>query len=64
VRSQADEPLELYNLATDLSEKSNVADQNPEVVAKMEKYLKAARTESDRWPIRRPPNAKQAPKKS
>jgi arylsulfatase A-like enzyme len=64
VRPQADEPLELYNLATDLSEKSNVANQNPEVVAKMEKYLKAARTESDRWPIRRPPNAKQAPKKS
>jgi arylsulfatase A-like enzyme len=64
VRPQADEPLELYNLATDLSEQTNVAKQNPEVVAKMEKYLKAARTESDRWPIRRPPNAKQPPKKS
>jgi arylsulfatase A-like enzyme len=64
VRPQADEPLELYNLANDLSEKTNVAEKNPEVVAKMEKYLKSARAESAAWPIRRPPNAKKAEKKT
>lgn len=54
VRPQAGEPLELYNLKSDLAEKQNVADQHPEIVAKLEKYLKTARTESDRWPIAQP----------
>ncbi len=55
VRPQADAPLELYDLAKDISEKTNVADKNPEAVAKMEKYLKNARTASDRWPIKKAP---------
>lgn len=54
VRPQADEPLELFNLKTDLAEKTNVAKQNPEIVAKFEAYLKTARTESPKWPIRKP----------
>ena len=52
VRPQAGAPLELYNLSTDLGEKQNVAGQNPEVVAKIEEYLKGARTESEHWPIK------------
>jgi arylsulfatase A-like enzyme len=52
VRSQAGAPLELYNLSTDLGEKQNVAGQNPEVIAKIEEYLKGARTESENWPIK------------
>lgn len=59
VRPQADEPLELYNLKTDLSEKTNVAAQNPEVIAKIETYLKTARTDSADWPIKMPPQKKQ-----
>jgi arylsulfatase A-like enzyme len=62
VRPQAGEPLELYNLKTDLGEKENVADQNPEVVAKIESLLKTARTESDLWPIKSP-RKKQAEKR-
>ena len=54
VRAQADKPLELYNLKTDLAEKNDVAKQNPTVVAKFEAYLKAARTESADWPIKKP----------
>jgi arylsulfatase A-like enzyme len=54
VRPQADEPLELYNLKTDLGETNNVAKQNPQVVAKFETYLKTARKESAAWPIKRP----------
>jgi arylsulfatase A-like enzyme len=55
VRPQASEPLELYDLKNDVGEKKNVAAENPEVVAKIEKYLKTARAESDRWPIKGPP---------
>ncbi len=60
VRPQADAPLELYNLSTDPSEKQDVAGQNAEVVAKIEAYLKTARTESEHWPINaaKPPPAK------
>jgi arylsulfatase A len=58
IRPQADEKLELYNLKTDPGEKTDVAEKNPEIVAKLEKYLKEARTESDRWPIKRPPPGK------
>jgi arylsulfatase A-like enzyme len=52
VRPQAGEPLELYNLKTDLGEKENVADKNPQIIAKIEAFLKTARTESDLWPIK------------
>ena len=52
VRPQVGAPLELYNLSPDLGEKQNVAGQNPEVVAKIEAYLKGARTESEHWPIK------------
>jgi len=43
-------PLELYNLAEDIHEDHNVADQHPDIVAIFEKYLKTARTESPNWP--------------
>jgi arylsulfatase A-like enzyme len=52
VRPQAGAPLELYNLSADLGERQNVAGQNPEVVARIEEYLKTARTESEHWPIK------------
>ena len=52
VRLKAGEPLELYNLKTDMGEKENVAAGNPEVVAKIEEYLKTARTESEAWPAK------------
>jgi arylsulfatase A-like enzyme len=63
VRPQAGAPLELYNLSTDLGEKQNVAAQNPVVLAKIEEYLKAARTESAHWPIK-PAKSPPAPKPS
>ncbi|HWI58388.1 MAG TPA: arylsulfatase [Bacillota bacterium] len=52
VRLQVGAPLELYNLKTDLGEKENVAEKHPEVVARIEEYLKTARTESEAWPIK------------
>ena len=51
VRLGVDGPLELYDLKTDLSEKRNVAAQHPQEVAKIQEYLKTARTEDPNWPV-------------
>ncbi len=45
-------PLELYDLQTDRGETRNIADDHPDVVAKIEKYLTTARTESKFWPLK------------
>ncbi len=54
IRPQAGAKLELYNLKSDAGEKQNVADKNPEVVAKLEAVMKNARTDSKLWPIQQP----------
>jgi hypothetical protein len=54
VRPQASEALELYDLQTDVAEKNDVAQIHPDVVARIETYLKTARTESAQWPIKKP----------
>jgi arylsulfatase A-like enzyme len=50
VRFGLDGPLQLYNLKNDLGEKNNVAADNPQVVAKIENYLKTARSIDTNWP--------------
>ena len=52
VRLGKDAALELYDLAADPFEQTNVAAARGDVVAKIEAYLKTARTESERWPIK------------
>jgi len=49
VRFVKQKRLELYNLGADVGEKHNVADERPDVVAKIEAYLRTARTKSDHW---------------
>ncbi|MHC4623879.1 MAG: arylsulfatase [Planctomycetota bacterium] len=51
VRLSPGEPLELYDLSTDLGEKNNIAGRRPDVVAKIEAYLETARTDSPNWPV-------------
>ncbi len=51
VANKAGEPLELYNLSTDIGETNNVAAANSNIVARFEKHLKSARTESPQWPV-------------
>ncbi len=41
---------ELYDLKSDIGEKNDVAAQHPDVVARIEDYLKTARTEAKYWP--------------
>jgi len=49
VARKPDGPIELYNLKNDIGEKKNLADRNPEIVAKIEKLMKSARTPSEHW---------------
>jgi arylsulfatase A-like enzyme len=51
LRLKADGPLQLYDLKTDPGERRDVAGPHPEVVARIETYLKTARTESKEFPI-------------
>ena len=53
VRNGLDSPLELFDLKNDLGEQNNVALKHPEIVKKIEDYLKTARTESELWPTRK-----------
>jgi arylsulfatase A len=50
VRLKPDAPLELYDLDADAKEEHDIAASHADVVAKIEAYLKTARTPSDRWP--------------
>lgn len=45
-------PIELYNLAQDPGETTDLAAQHPEIVAKLSAILKAQHVKSDVWPIR------------
>jgi arylsulfatase A-like enzyme len=47
------EKMELYNLKTDLAEKSDSAAEHADVVAGIEEYLRTARTESREFPIKK-----------
>jgi arylsulfatase A-like enzyme len=51
VRMSLDKPWELYNLKKDPSETTDVAVQNPKVLALINTWVAAARTESDCWPV-------------
>jgi arylsulfatase A-like enzyme len=46
--------LELYDVVADPGEAKDVAAERPDVVARIEAYLKTARTESKEFPITRP----------
>jgi arylsulfatase A-like enzyme len=51
IRLKQGEPLLVFDLSEDIGEQNNVADKHPEVITRIEEYLKTARTESINWPI-------------
>ena len=51
VRPGQGKALELYDLSKDIGETRDVAARHPEVVAKIEEYLKTCRTDSVHWPL-------------
>jgi arylsulfatase A len=66
VRNGPSAKTELYDLKNDVGETTNLADKHPELVAKAEALMKAARTEDPNWPLRdrgiRKPQPKPKPK--
>jgi arylsulfatase A-like enzyme len=52
VRPALGQRLELYNVVEDIAEGHNIAAEHPDVMARIEAYLKTARTESPNWPIK------------
>lgn len=52
VRPKVGAALELYDLKADVGETIDVAGKHPDVVARIEAYLKDARTDSKEFPIR------------
>lgn len=53
VRRAGRTDTELYALNNDIAEADNVAAQHPEVLARMEAFLREARTESAEFPVRK-----------
>ncbi|MHC4463518.1 MAG: sulfatase-like hydrolase/transferase [Planctomycetota bacterium] len=51
IRQGSKSKLELYDLSTDIGETTNIANQNPEIVAKIEEYMKTAHTPSQLFPL-------------
>jgi arylsulfatase A-like enzyme len=60
VRPQAGEPLELYDLKSDIGERTNIAEKHHDIVAKMDSLLKNARSDTPDWPIKKPEAKKKA----
>ena len=54
VRNKPRLPLELYDLEADISEKNNIAEKHPDVIDKIENYLRTARTASRSYPPSEP----------
>jgi len=60
VQNAPSQPIELYDLKTDVGETKDLAAEKPELVAKAQALMKEARTEDPNWPLRdrRPPKPK------
>ena len=50
--------IEIYDLKVDIGETKDLADERPQLLAKMEKLFVTARTESDIFPLPKPKKAK------
>jgi hypothetical protein len=51
VGSDANAPIELYNLSNDSKERNNVASKFPGIVKRMEGYIREAHIINPEWPL-------------
>ena len=51
LQKNRDAPIELYDLSNDLGETKNIADQNPDLAAKMKKLMMQSHEHSDLFPL-------------
>lgn len=51
VRGQPNAPVQLFNLAKDIGETTNVAAQNPEIVARIRRIMETGRTPNKEFPM-------------
>jgi len=58
VKNNPDAPIHLFNLAQDIGETRNIADQHPEVVKQITPLFKSARVESKNFPLYASPKKK------
>jgi arylsulfatase A-like enzyme len=58
VKNNPDAPIHLFNLAQDIGETKNIADQHPEVVKQIAPLFKSARVESKNFPLYAQPKKK------
>lgn len=50
VRTNVDQPLELYDLESDIGENNDISGNHPELIAWFEAFMREARTPSPNWP--------------
>ena len=58
VKNGPSAPLALYDLEKDAAERADLASRHPDLVARAETLMKAARTDDPKWPLREPPRRK------
>jgi len=51
VARNPDAPIQLFDLTKDIGETKNIADANPDIIAKIKPLFTTARTESDLFPM-------------
>jgi arylsulfatase A-like enzyme len=61
VKAPYTKPLELFDLSSDIGEAHNVAATHPDIVSKLNEYIRTARSDSPDWPI--PPQPSRSNKK-
>jgi len=59
LRHGLNKPVELYDLASDISESHNIAKDEPEITEKLGKLMQAQHTPSAHWPLPGEPSADQ-----
>jgi arylsulfatase A-like enzyme len=56
VKAPHTKPLELFDLSSDIGEEHDVAAVHPDIVAKFNKYIRTARSNTPDWPIEPQPS--------